>query len=320
MSYHEQLKTLLNDTSLQKVETIQSLWSGYGEVTRFYSPNQDRCYVVKMIKLQRVSTHPRGWNSDIGHQRKLDSFYVEASFYRDYSNLTSELNYTPKLIAEWQSDDLLVLVMEDLQQLGYATQFDQADDTTFDQALAWLAHFHGQFMFNQAHKLWPIGTYWHLETRQEELFSMPTSRYKDNAESISQRLNEGNFQTLVHGDAKLQNMCFDLSQNRVAGVDFQYVGKGVGVKDLAYLSASSLSNEQLFNKGDDILRQYLALLETTLRDYQIPFDPSQLKDEYTRLYPFAWADYYRFLLGWNAQSAKISDYMVQQSELALNLL
>ena len=39
----------------------------------------------------------------------------------------------------------------------------------------------------------------------------------------------------MHGDAKLANFLFTSDHSQVAGVDFQYVGGGCGMKDVAYL-------------------------------------------------------------------------------------
>ena len=36
-------------------------------------------------------------------------------------------------------------------------------------ALSWLAHFHATFMGKNPEGLWKIGTYWHLDTRPDEL-------------------------------------------------------------------------------------------------------------------------------------------------------
>ena len=55
------------------------------------------------------------------------------------------------------------------------------------------------------------------------------------APELDRRLRAARFQTLVHGDAKPANFCFDARRGAVAAVDFQYVGGGCGMKDVAYL-------------------------------------------------------------------------------------
>uniref|UniRef100_A0A3B5QII7 Uncharacterized protein n=1 Tax=Xiphophorus maculatus TaxID=8083 RepID=A0A3B5QII7_XIPMA len=74
--------------------------------------------------------------------------------------------------------------------------------------LSWLIHFHALFLGVTPEGLWPVGTYWHLETRPDELEAMDDVELKAAASDINRVLNKCHFKTIVHGDAKLANFCF----------------------------------------------------------------------------------------------------------------
>ena len=71
--------------SLYHIEDIQSLWSDYGKIMRYglRCPDCERV-VVKHVKLPDSHHHPRGWNTDRSHQRKIRSYQVETAWYRDW--------------------------------------------------------------------------------------------------------------------------------------------------------------------------------------------------------------------------------------------
>ena len=94
-----QLKQYFEDTSLHKLQTVQSLWSGYGDVSRYVSPRLDTTFIVKHISPPKEQVHPRGWNTQTSHQRKLHSYQVEANFYRGYASLCDDHCVVPKLLA-----------------------------------------------------------------------------------------------------------------------------------------------------------------------------------------------------------------------------
>jgi len=320
MQLLEQLKSLIEDPKLILAEEVQSLWSGYGQIIRCYSPKNNTPYIVKVIAPQSASSHPRGWNTSVGHQRKLTSYQVESSFYQYYAHLTDGACKVPLLIASKTSEEVTLLVMEDLDNNGFDQRKDRANWQSLSVAIRWLAYFHAKFMGSPKDKLWAHGTYWHLSTRQDELNAMPDSDYKQYARGIDQVLNNARFQTLVHGDAKFENLCFHRNGHDVAAVDFQYIGQGSGVKDLAYLAGSCLDNEGLNEFGDAIIDEYITQLKQALVHYKINLDFDALEQETRELYPVAWADFYRFLLGWNPESWKICDYMKQLSQKGLEQL
>ena len=102
-------------------------------------------------------------------------------------------------------------------------------------------------------KLWQKGSYWHLSTRPDELKAMQHSKLKDAAKSIDEQLNNCKYKTLIHGDAKVANFCFADDMSSVAAVDFQYVGGGCGMKDVAYFLGSCLSSSECENYEKELL-------------------------------------------------------------------
>lgn len=318
------VKNLLNDNSLIISETLQSLWSGYGSIVRVVSPKTKQSYIVKQINIgEQPKSHPRGWNTSTSHQRKLKSYQVESAFYQHFVNHTHSQCRVAKMLAFDQSPTNILIVMEDLDDAGFPVRKDLADWALVKLGIKWLAQFHSQFMVTDNTRplpysqMWQQGGYWHLATRQDEYQAMPTSSVKQAAAKLDNALKHAKFQTLIHGDAKLANMCFNLSGDQVAMVDFQYTGKAAGVVDLAYFVGSAFNEQQLEQYHHDILNEYLNQLQQALMTNNSNIDFSELETEYRHLYPIAWADFYRFLLGWNPDSWKVNGYMESMAQLAI---
>ena len=165
-----------------------------------------------------------------------------------------------------------------------------------------------------------MGTYWHLATRPDELQVIEDPRLREAAPLIDARLNACRHQTLVHGDAKIANFCLPPHGGAVAAVDFQYVGGGCGMKDVAYFLSSCLDPSDLDAHAESYLSAYFAALRTALSSRLSLEEVDALEAEWRELYTFAWADFYRFLAGWSPQHWKIDQYSLRMTERALAAL
>lgn len=121
---------------------------------------------------------------------------------------------------------------------------------------------------------------------------------REAASALDEKLRRCRFQTLVHGDAKVENFCFTPKGDRVAVVDFQYVGGGCGMKDVAYFLSSCLSADECVLRESELLDAYFGVLRTELGARMPEVQIAALVDEWRTLYPVAWADFNRFLAGW----------------------
>lgn len=190
-------------------------------------------------------------------------------------------------------------------------------DREIKACLSWLAHFHALFLGVAPDGLWAVGTYWHLETRPDELAAMDDAELKAAASDIDRILNECRFKTIVHGDAKLANFCFSPNGQDVAAVDFQYVGGGCGMKDVVYLLGSCIDEKQCEKKVPDLLDFYFTELKHSVKK---DVDFVSLEKEWREMFAFAWTDFHRFLLGWMPGHWKINRYSRQLTKEVLSKL
>lgn len=312
----------------RRAQRIQSLWSGYGEIVRFeLSGAEWSSVVVKLVDARAVPRHPRGWAGDASHLRKCQSYEVERHFYREFSSRCADECRVPRALHLEGGEGRWLFILEDLDAAGFSERCHRLSDDEMGACLSWLASFHATFLGARADGLWETGTYWHLGTRPDELRAMKDKELKEAAPALDAALNQAKFQTLVHGDAKVANFCFlprrRREQTRVAAVDFQYVGRGVGVKDVAYLLSSCLDEGECAAQAEAWLGHYFECLsqevirrkgEGLLPDW---VHPEELEAEWRALYPVAWADFLRFLDGWAPGHSKIHGYSLKMARQAL---
>ncbi len=304
-----------------EIAKIQDLWSGYGTLKRFRLEGADRTTViVKHICPPGEQSHPRGWNTSVSHQRKLKSYQVEVAWYRSWSKMCKASCRVPQVYALESHGSEICIVMEDLDSAGFPLRLSAVTGPQMRSCIKWLAHFHATFLGKQPEGLWETGTYWHLETRPEELQALSDRALKSAAATIDKRLRECRFKTFVHGDAKLANFCFSKDGKKVAAVDFQYVGGGCGMKDLAYFVGSCLHEEDCDEQESAILDYYFEILQNIVRSRNTEIDPAALREEWRALYSFAWADFHRFIKGWSPGHWKIHSYSERTTRKVLDSL
>ncbi|TRX70445.1 oxidoreductase family protein [Carboxylicivirga sp. M1479] len=296
-------------SDLEEKEVIQNLWSGYGKIIRVSLKGSDiSSVVVKHVKLPDTNNHPRGWNTDFSHLRKLKSYQVETAWYEFYNQQCDNTCRTPHCLALKHIGDEVLMVMEDLDASGFPERLASVGWTEIKTCLNWLANFHATFMNASREKLWDVGTYWHLDTRPDELKIMDDMALKNAAPIIDQQLRQSPFQTLVHGDAKLANFCFSPNGDQVAAVDFQYIGGGCGMKDVAYFVGSCLYEDDCEAMEKQILDYYFKALREVVSVKKPEINMDELEQDWRRLYPLAWTDFHRFLKGWSPDHWKINSY------------
>ncbi len=279
--------------SVRRAERIQSLWSGYGELLRVHLDGGETV-IAKWVKPPARRKNDR---ADVSDARKRRSYEVETWFYRAYAARCPSRCRVPRFVASRVSNGERLLVLEDLDAAGFPERRRTARPSELDACLDWLAAFHATFMGAAPDGLWKVGTYWHLATRREELAAIDDGALREAAPVLDRKLAESRFSTFVHGDAKLANFCFGRgSSGPVAAVDFQYVGGGCGMKDVAYLLCGDVETDAAEERHLDV---YFRALRAALVDRGVAIDVDALEVEWRALHPVACADYYRFLAGWS---------------------
>ena len=74
--------------------------------------------------------------------------------------------------------------------------------------------------------------------------------------------------TLIHGDARMENLCFDPVSGKARYYDWQLVSSGPAAYDVMYFIASGLEPEEILARGDELIQHYhKALLASGVTDY-----------------------------------------------------
>ncbi|TXB65856.1 DUF1679 domain-containing protein [Vicingus serpentipes] len=319
--FEEIVEKLFNASSIKELEVVQSLWSGYGKLSRLeLIGSQTKTVIAKNIILPIQANHPRGWNTNNSHQRKVKSYKVESYWYTNYANNSNEDCRIAKHYYSAEENNELLILLEDLDASGFPIRKSSLNKNEIKICLKWLANFHAIFMNTKPTNLWEVGTYWNLATRPDELEVMKNIELKEAAHLIDEKLNSCKFQTFVHGDAKVANFCFSKDLKYVAVVDFQYVGGGCGIKDVIYLMGSCLSDDECEKHESELLDFYFKELKQALLKNNSSINFSELEKEWRYLYPIAWTDFTRFLLGWMPTHQKLNRYSYQLLTKTLELI
>lgn len=296
-------------TRVQLTEVVQELWSGYGQILRLQLQGTETDSIIaKHIAAPSRRSHPRGWVTDLSHERKLKSYEIETKWYQQWSARCDEACRIPEFLAVDDSEEEVILLLEDLNASGFPARRSSLEWPQIEKCLRWLAEFHATFMGETPENLWETGTYWHLATRPDELKALDDVELRAAAPALDRTLSTATYRTFVHGDAKLANFCFSETGDCVAALDFQYVGGGCGMKDVAYFIGSCLDEPACEAQESNLLDSYFTALCDALARRKPDIDASAVDAEWRALFPVAWTDFHRFLKGWCPGHWKINGY------------
>lgn len=314
----EFVREVLNVETVELVERIQSLWGEQGQILRLRTDSSEHpSCVLKQISLNAQAHHPRGWNTSRSYQRKATSYDVEQCWYERYADRCDLSCQVAQLLGTRKNDGGSLILLEDLSG-AYPRRCEELTLKDSFICLEWLAHFHAMFLADSGVGLWPQGCYWHLGTRKDEFEAMPEGALKQAAVALDAKLVGARYQTLIHGDAKVANFCFTQSLDAVAAVDFQYVGRGCGIRDVVYFLGSCLSDAECAANEKVLLDTYFNALEKALSKTLSSQKIQELETEWRSLYGVAWTDFYRFLQGWMPTHPKINSYTLSICEATLS--
>ncbi|EME47264.1 hypothetical protein DOTSEDRAFT_85793 [Dothistroma septosporum NZE10] len=175
--------------------------------------------------------------------------------------------------------------------------------------------------------IWLNGGYTYLATRRKEFQALchdghsewsdllcepATSSGESIAELVARVLSPSvdcnarcplsNYETLIHGDVKSENLFTTTSGDAVAFYDFQYIGLGLGVCDLAKLLTCSVPLEVLQNADDGHHRHMYQGERALLEGYHKILRQTAGKDYPWDLFEQHWdtalVDWLRFQASW----------------------
>jgi aminoglycoside phosphotransferase (APT) family kinase protein len=296
-----------------KVNKLQSLWSGYGSILRCGVENyKHKSIIIKHISIPEIRTETTG------HLRKIKSYRVEAEWYKNYSEQSKLAAAMPSMLCCSNSGNNIFLVLEDLAEIGFTQKKNRVNIGQAKLCIEWLANFHARWMTSAAEKLWEKGTYWHLDTRPDELAQLNDKKLQNAAAYIDRILDKCLFKTILHGDAKLDNFCFSANADKVAAFDFQYTGLGCGMKDLVYLLGCIYDESQCETQNPAAIDYYFSILVPAVKKYCPELNAADIEHEWRKLFEMAWADFHRFYKAWSGGHWDSGCYSEKLSRKVIN--
>ncbi|WP_019625389.1 phosphotransferase [Thioalkalivibrio sp. ALJT] len=309
MDASELVRQATGARAARRETVLQTLWSGYGEIVRYRLEGaRAASAILKHVVFPTRQDHPRGWNNDRSHQRKVSSYAVEMTWYRVWAAPDDPHCRMPRCLAIDTEGTQHRIVLEDLDAAGYPLRKTRLDRDQARLCLVWLARFHARFLGVVPEGLWPEGSYWHLATRPDEWAAIADPAIRASASALDAALRGARYRSIVHGDAKVANFCFAADGRAVAALDFQYAGGGCGMRDVAYFLGSALSEREQEDWEDELLDAYFDALRTALQQAGRGAEATPVEHEWRTLFPVAQADFYRFLVGWSPEHWKIHDF------------
>jgi hypothetical protein len=274
-----------------------SLWAGYGQIVSIKaldSSKQERRFIVKEFSC------PPGMNAahrgEEDHSRKVHSYSVESSFYQNVSKRMIDAGVlVPELQHVYRDEEgsNIVMVLSDLSLHGEynVRKGNQLDLKEGKALLSWLARFHAVNWEKSGadvhlNGLWDEGSFWQLGTRQAELEDIEIEWIemgltREVAVQVHEAIKNSKSRTIIHGDAKASNFFFFKEDSRIAGFDFQYVGFGDPMRDVAYLLCCSIKQNLVDKHQDDLLWHYHSELSACLMDAgHDAYDMEQMKESF----------------------------------------
>ena len=278
--------------AVREVTLVQQLWNGYGELLRISLEGGPRASVI----VKKV-VPPAHLSRSVSDLRKKRSYEVERNWYQEGAPRCDEQHCrVARMLGLKIEGETSLMLLEDLCDSGYFPDRRPSPERV-RSGLAWFASFHARFLEQIPEGLWEQGSYWHFGTRQEEWERMPPGPLKDHAADLDRALRATRYRTLLHGDPKPANFCWN-ADHQAAAVDFQYVGGGCGIRDVILFMDRGLGRRRCREEEDRWLDFYFQrLFEAIGRDGR-EVDHEALESDWRPRFAVAWSDYARFYQGW----------------------
>ncbi len=90
------------------------------------------------------------------------------------------------------------------------------------------------------------------------------------------------------------------------------------MKDVIYFLGSCLTEEDCRQNHLELLDRYFVEFRASLTRRNNPLNALDIESEWRRLYPLAWADFQRFILGWSPSHKKNTEFVRQITQQALD--